>query len=633
MIIGTAGHVDHGKTALIRALTGIDTDRLKEEKERGLSIELGFAHIRLPSGGVAGIVDVPGHERFVRTMLAGATGMDLVLLVIAADEGVMPQTREHLEILQLLQVQRGVIVLTKVDLVEPAWLEMMKEDVRSYVRGTFLENAPIVPVSSVTGEGLEQLVKAVDAVAREAAARDLVSPCRLPVDRVFTRPGYGTVVTGTLAVGTISTGDRLEVLPARLATRARGIQVHGEKRDRAQAGERVAINLAGLEVPEAQRGNIVAAPGIFRPTTAVDVLLNMLSSAKHPLRRGARVRVHIYTDEVLARAYPLEANQLAPGGSGPVRLRLERSTAAARGDRLVIRTHSPMITIGGGSVLDAHPPLRAAAGRAGRPSLLPQSASTEDLVAHSAAGEPGLALDKEALVGRLGLTPEQIEEAIAGLVRQGRLTILLPDGAVVDSARYTSLGDEIEAALRSFHAQQPLRFGLTHEEIRSRLSLRLEPRLLQHALSDLTAAGRIERQNARFFASGHHIEFTPHQKSIAQRIESAFLSSPFSPPALAEVLAPISDPGAQDVVAALFDMGTLEKVGDLVFHSHTVERARSLVVQHLHQHGTITAAEFRNLIGSSRKYALPLLEFFDSRGITTRVGDERRLGPNAPQDR
>jgi len=626
MIVGTAGHVDHGKTALIKALTGIDTDRLKEEKERGLSIELGFAHLKLPSGVVAGIVDVPGHERFVRTMLAGATGMDLVLLVIAADEGIMPQTREHFEILQLLQVQRGVVVLTKADLVEPAWLEMVKEDVRAYLRGTFLQDAPMVAMSSVTGQGLQELVSAIDAVARDTAARDVASPGRLPVDRVFTIAGHGTVVTGTLAVGAISVGDRLEVLPQGLQTRARGIEVHGEKRDRAQAGDRAAVNLAGVEIGEVHRGNVVAAPDIFRPTRILDVVLNMLSSARAPLRRGARVRVHIYTDEILARAYPFEGNQLAPGNSGSVRLRLVRETVAARGDKLVLRTRSPMMTIGGGSVLDPHPALRISAARA---SALPEAATEEELVARRAADEPGVVLDRAALVHRLGLTPERIEQIITALVAQDRFKILQPEGMVVDAARYEALCAEVEKALLSFHADQPLRLGLTHEEIRSRLSRRLEPRLLQHALADLTKAERIVRKNARFFASSHRIEFAPHQKSIAQRIESAFLSAPFSPPDLAQVVTTISDPQTDDIIVALFDLGTLEKVGEIVFHSHAIDRARRILVEHLQQSGSITAAEFRNLIGSSRKYALPLLEFFDSRGITTRIGDERRLGPNA----
>ena len=623
MIVGTAGHVDHGKTTLIKALTGIDTDRLKEEKERGLSIELGFAHIDLPCGQRAGIVDVPGHERFVRTMLAGATGMDMALFVVAADEGVMPQTVEHLEILQLLRVKRGVIVLTKADLVEFAWLEMVRQDVEQAVRGTFLEGAPMVPVSAVTGQGLDHLVAAMDEVARQSQERDASSPCRLPIDRVFTMPGFGTVVTGTLAHGTIALGDRLEVLPAGLQARARGVQVHEEARERAVAGERVAVNLAGLELAQVSRGHVVAAPGIFRPTSLMDAMVDILPSARKPVKRGARVRVHIFTAELIARFVPLQAAQLPPGGSGPVQLRLEAETVAAPGDRLVIRSFSPMRTIGGGEIVDAHPPRRPHAER------LASGASVEDVVAQAAAQAPRLVLDREAVAQRLGVPVERVVQAVDALVQRGAIVLLEPEAMAVAASRYSALLDEIESALRVFHVKHSLLLGLTHEQIRSSLSVTLEPRVVQHALSDLVEQGRASRKAEKFMLAGHQVQFSPAQRALADRIERAFLREPFSPPDLAQVVASLSSNEGQAVADALLEMGTLRSVSGVIFHSKALDKARETLVDYLRRNETTTVATFRSLLQTSRKYAVPLLEFFDSAGITRRTGDERRLGPRA----
>ncbi|MDD4170142.1 MAG: selenocysteine-specific translation elongation factor, partial [Desulfotomaculaceae bacterium] len=355
LIIGTAGHVDHGKTALVKAMTGVDTDRLKEEKERGISIELGFTSLELPSGRKAGIVDVPGHERFIKHMLAGAGGFDLVLLVIAADEGVMPQTREHLDIIQLLQVKKGVVVLTKADLVDEEWLELVTEEVREFLQDTVLEKAPLVTVSAVTGQGIAALLELLDHVAEETESKTAAGTPRLPVDRVFSVTGFGTVVTGTLVAGQLRVGDMVKVQPAGLTARVRSLQVHGKKVEVAGAGQRVAANLAGLEVEQVSRGSVVAGTDSLVPSHRLDVHLLLLDSADRPLKNRERVRFHIGSGETLGRVVLLDREELAPGATAYAQVELEEMVAAVKGDRFVIRSYSPLWTIGGGTVIDAAP--------------------------------------------------------------------------------------------------------------------------------------------------------------------------------------------------------------------------------------------------------------------------------------
>ncbi|MBI4391738.1 MAG: selenocysteine-specific translation elongation factor, partial [candidate division NC10 bacterium] len=358
IIVGTAGHIDHGKTSLVKALTGIDTDRLKEEKERGISIELGFAHLTLPDGLRLGIVDVPGHERFVKTMLAGVGGIDLVILVIAADEGIMPQTREHLHICRLLQIPRGLVALTKRDLVDADWLELVAEEVRTFLKGTFLEGAPVLPVSATTGEGLDALKAALAALAAEAEPKRVEGIFRLPIDRVFTMKGFGTVITGTLLAGSLKVGDEVVVLPEGLRSRVRRLQVHGETVEQAFAGQRTAVNLPGIEVSAIARGSLLCLPGTLRPSTAMDATLTLLEDAPRPLKNRGRIRFHLGTSELLARAVLLDREELPPGQSAYVHLRLESPGAALPQDRFVIRSYRPAVTVGGGMILDPAPPQR-----------------------------------------------------------------------------------------------------------------------------------------------------------------------------------------------------------------------------------------------------------------------------------
>ncbi|MEW6399117.1 MAG: selenocysteine-specific translation elongation factor, partial [Bacillota bacterium] len=414
-----AGHVDHGKTALIRALTGVDTDRLPEERARGISIELGFAPLRLPSGRRAGVVDVPGHERFVHHMVAGAAGMDLVILVVAADEGVMPQTREHVEILSLLGVRHGLVALTKVDLVDPEWLQMAEEDVRNYLAGTFLADSPVVPVSSVTGQGLDTLLGELDRLLGRVPGRDSRGPVRLPVDRVFTVPGFGTVVTGTLVSGTVRIGDGVEVLPGGREARVRQVQVHGERVEEATAGQRVALNLAGLEHRQVERGHVVCAPGVFSSTARLAARLELLNGASS-LRSGTRVHFHLGTAEAPARVVLLDREELAPGTSCLARFRLEEEMAAARGDRFVIRFWSPPRTVGGGTVLAPHSRHRRyVASHLESLRELEGGGISGELVALLEEGDPLRAA--EDLVSRLGLAPADASATLKEMLVGGRV--------------------------------------------------------------------------------------------------------------------------------------------------------------------------------------------------------------------
>ncbi|MCS6860709.1 MAG: selenocysteine-specific translation elongation factor, partial [Abditibacteriales bacterium] len=465
LIIGTAGHVDHGKTTLIRALTGINTDRLKEEQERGMSIELGFAHFHLPSGRVAGIVDVPGHERFVKNMLAGAAGMDVVLLVIAADEGIMPQTREHLDILQLLEAKKGIVVLTKADLVDEEWLELVQEDVRTQLAGTFLKDAPIVPVSAPTGKGLKELSLTIDAVCAETPARDASAAFRLPVDRSFIIEGFGAVVTGTAIAGRVHVGETVDILPQQIEARVRHIEVHGKEVEVAEAGQRVALNLSGVSRSEVQRGDVVAARGSMQPTKVIDVKLRLLPNAKLPLKDGGQTRLYLGTAEYLPYTFLLEKREMKPGETGYVQFRFDAPMVCARGDRFVIRSYSPMFTIGGGIVLEPHARKhRRFHAETIRELKALEAASDVLATAETVLQRAGTAgVTANALRQSLATTPEATAQILRELERQN--LVRLGGGATpyLHRAVYDDLCQQIVGALDNFHRTNPLRQGMPRE--------------------------------------------------------------------------------------------------------------------------------------------------------------------------
>jgi selenocysteine-specific elongation factor len=628
-IIGTAGHVDHGKTALIRALTGAETDRLQEEQERGMSIDLGFADFRLPSGRHAGVIDVPGHERFLKNMLAGAGGIDLVLLVIAADEGVMPQTREHLDILNILQTRRGVVALTKADLVDEEWLELVQDDIRAALGGSFLADAPIVPVSSVTGAGIPELLALLDRMAEEVPTRTLIGPWRLPIDRVFTIRGFGTVVTGTLIAGIARIGDRVEVLPSGLESRVRSLQVHGASVGTAEAGSRVAMNLAGLEVEALQRGDVAAPPGVYQPTLALDARLDVLESCPREVKNRMRVRVYLGAAEVLARLNLLDAETLAPGGSALVQLRLETPTVAAKGDRFVLRFYSPMETMGGGAVIDPAPARRHRRFDAAVLANLTvkERGTPEELVAEAVQRHGLTAVAPARIAVDLGLPATEVAELFAALRSRGEIVAIEGESGV---HRHRLAAAEAQAlgALEAFHAAQPMRAGMSREELRSRLSRQLDARGFTLILGRLEAAGEVVSEAGRVRRAGHEPRFTEGQARIVEALEGGLLRDPFNAPFYEDLVAEAGLPrkAADEVWEALAENGTVVRISAGVFlHRQAVETAVARVREYLREHGQITAAQFRDLVGTTRKYAVPLMEYLDAQRVTRRIGDYREL--------
>jgi selenocysteine-specific elongation factor len=644
VVFGTAGHIDHGKSALVRALTGVDPDRLKEEQIRGITIDLGFAHF-VWAGLTFALVDVPGHERFVKNMLAGATGIDFVLLVVAADESVMPQTREHFDICRLLGVAGGVIALTKIDLVDADTLELARLEVRELVAGSFLEDAPIVPVSARTGEGLDALREAMAHLARaRPRAWRPAGPgtvARLPIDRAFTVRGFGTVVTGTLVSGSIRPDDELVVVPGGRAVKVRGVQVHGESQAVAVAGSRTAVNLAGVEVAEVQRGHVLVTPNTLQATDRLDAVLELLPSAR-PLRHGTRVRVHLGTAEVLGRvalagsaapgdapAAPLE--RLEPGGRAYVRLRLEGPLVATRGDRYVVRAYSPPVTIGGGLVLDPEPPrsaLRTAAALRRFERLDPArtGAGAADEAVTAMVEERGAAgLDVAALVRRGGLAPGAVATAIDRLARAGRL---LRAGEVLVSPRVVAhLGERVLAELAAHHEAQPLADGLPREELRARVFRRANPAVFARVLDDLAAEGRVVVRE-RVALAGHQPALSNEEARAREVLERLVREGGLTPPdtTVLREAAGVPPEVADRVLAWLVRQRVLVRLDTILFHHETLARLKAEIAA-LKAGSTgpvhLDVGTFKTRYGVSRKYAIPLLEFLDRERVTRRVGDRR----------
>ncbi len=605
IIVGTAGHIDHGKTALVRALTGIDTDRLEEEKRRGISIDIGFAHVDLAPDVRIGFVDVPGHERFVKNMLAGAGGIDLVLLVIAADESVKPQTREHFDICRLLGIRKGMVVLTKSDLVDPELLDLVRLEAEEFVAGSFLEGAPIVAASSVTGAGLDEVRAHLLELARSVTAKDPSRHFRLPVDRAFSMRGFGTVLTGTLVSGAVSREQEVELHPARRRLRVRGIQVHGQPAGRATAGQRTALNVSGIEPAAVARGMVLTAPGLFRAVDRFDARLDLLASAK-PLKHRAPVHFHTGTAEVEAEVRNVEsAEPLRPGASAYVRFRLREPVLVLPGDRFIIRMFSPVVTIGGGVVLDIDPPR---AGSGARLRAL-ESGSIQERVA-LLVRESRYGVGLAELVARTGLLPAEIEPFAA---------LRDPQVWSIDRDRMAAFGKRIRAVLGDFHSRNPLSEGMPKEALRAAVMPQAPPFLLDALLGgDVVAQGEVVR------LATHRVVLKQDEERASEAIEKVFRDAGLTVPPLSEALAKsgIEPSRARSVVQILLRSGTLVRVSDdLVFHRAALESLRERLAAYRGR--KISVPEFKDLAGISRKYAIPLLEYLDRTRVTRREGDFR----------
>ncbi|MFH0811021.1 MAG: selenocysteine-specific translation elongation factor [Pseudomonadota bacterium] len=627
LILGTAGHIDHGKTALVRALTGVDCDRLKEERRRGITIELGFAPLSLPSGQVIGIVDVPGHERFVRQMVAGAMGIDMVMLVVAADEGIMPQTREHLEICHLLGIQRGLVALNKADLVDQDWLAMVQDDVAGCLSGTFLAGAAIIPASATTGQGIADLAAEMERLAAQTRQRSHEGIFRLPIDRVFTMKGFGTVVTGTAISGHLRVGEQVSIYPSGMRCKVRGLQVHNRAVETALAGQRAAANLQGVDKQTINRGEVAATAGALENTYMLNAFLAYLPAAPRALKPRDRVRLHLGTAEVLARVIPLEDESLQPGQSGFVQLRLDSPVAALKGDRFVVRSYSPVRTVGGGEILNPlpHKLRRARTASLARLKALRGADDAITVVLHAEErGQAGIGLREMEI---LTAVPRAALTAIAsGLAAEGRL-VEFEAGRYAAPEVVAGIKEAVLAHLNRYHAENPLRPGAPKEALKGRTDAGLDPRLIAWVLADLASSGAVAVKGDLVTARGHVIELSATETRLKDALEVACRAGGLTPPTLKESTAAHGDEKrVLAMLRLLVQEGRLAKVNDeIYYHTEVLEALKQKLTAHLKAAGDIGAPEFKQLFGVTRKFMIPLLEYLDAVKLTIRVGDRRRL--------
>jgi selenocysteine-specific elongation factor len=624
VIVGTAGHIDHGKTSLVKALTGIDADRLAEEKRRGITIDIGFAHLELPAPNGEtlrlGFVDVPGHERFVRNMLAGIGGIDLVMLVIAADEGIKPQTREHFDICRLLAVRRGMTVLTKSDAVDRDTLGVVRLEVEDFLRGSFLDpaTAPIVAASSLTSEGLDEVRKALASIASEATTKDSTALARLPIDRVFTMKGFGTVVTGTLVSGTIRKEEELEVFPSGKCVRVRGVQVHGSPSEDAVTGQRTALNLAGVSIEDLGRGMTLAAAQVYRPTVRIDALLSLLPSAK-PLKDGARVHFHAYTMEAVAEVRLYGAKQQKPGEEAYAQLRLAKPALLLPGDRFILRQFSPVVTIGGGVVLDAVPPLRKRSAEDAAAFLeVMRKGSPQEVLAARVARRGATGLPLQNLLAEMNLKPTEATKLAA------QAGLLWCNQVLISPIAFDQAKAEVVKTVKAFHDANPLVSAISKEELHNRTKLGSD--VFFSVLAKLTEAKKLEINGEQVRIPGHGVILKDEESESKRTIEQAFSSAGLKVPSLKEVLAGlrVDKVRAQKIVTLLLRDKVLIKISEeLVFHHNALADLRQKVAALKSTTPKIDVARFKDMTGVSRKYAIPLLEYLDRERVTRRVGDER----------
>jgi selenocysteine-specific elongation factor len=619
IILGTAGHIDHGKSSLVKALTGIDPDRLKEEKERGITIDIGFADLVFSESGLTvGIVDVPGHEKLIRNMLAGAGGIDMVLLVIAADEGIMPQSREHLAICDLLKIKCGLIAITKADLVERAWVDLIRDEVINFVRGTFLENSPIVPVSAKTGENLDTLKKEIEDLALKVAPKDTGGLFRLPIDRVFTLKGFGTVITGTAISGRVSLDDPLEILPANIKARVRGLQSHGSAIDTAYAGQRVAVNLQGVEKESLARGDVAVTPSSFAETKSLDAFLELLPETPI-LKNKSLVHFYVGTAETVARIILYEKEELKPGDNCYCQFRLQDPVIAVAGDRYIIRRFSPLETLGGGEILDPSPIRKRRRGAVEDLGMLYSGGLDQKVsIKIEKSGPQGISIN--TIRGWIRADVKSLDNAIEKLKRAGEFIVL--EDLIIHRKPFLSLQNEILGLLRAFHKKNPLKPGMSKEEIRNQL--RIDARLFNFILGGLKDV-LVEKDLVRL--GEFKVELSSREEEFKVKMLDLLEKGGFQPPTKEEISSSlkIEQKRLTDILSLMSKEGRVVRMSESLYMSTGVyNEMLSLLETFFKKKPEMTVAEFRDLLNTTRKYALPFLEFLDSQKVTLRTGDVRK---------
>jgi len=630
IILGTAGHIDHGKTSLIKAVSGIDTDRLKEEKQRGITIELGFAAIDLPSGIHIGVVDVPGHEKFVKNMVAGASGIDVVTMIIAADEGVMPQTREHLEICHLLGVEYGFVALTKIDMVDEEWLELVTEDVNEFTQGTFLENSPIVPVSSMTGEGTNRFLHTLDEYCSQIPDREPTSLFRLPADRVFTIKGFGTVITGTLISGKIQTGEPVMIYPSGIKTKVRGLQVHDQSVSEAEAGMRTAINFQGIEKATVNRGDIVARPDTLRSTYMLDVHFHYLESNDRPIKNREQVRFHTGTSEISCHIILLDREELIPGEDAIVQLRLDIPVACVRDDRYVVRSYSPVRTLGGGPILNPIPKKHKRFRKdvvERLQTLLTRDPETLIDFHVKAAGYKELSITD--LIIMTNLSVNQLENALQSLLsKQAIIQTDKDPKRYIHKSTLDHFKNEVIQRLGEYHAKHPLKAGMPKGELKSKFPPVMSNKLFNQLIHRMAQANAIYQTESNIRLPEHEVRLAEDESDLQDKILDILQREGLQPPVFKDLVSQldIRPETAKNIMMLLVNEGKLIKAKeDLFFHAEAINGLKARLVAYLKSNGEISTPEFKEMTGTSRKYTIPLLEYFDAANITIRVGDTRKL--------
>ena len=629
-ILGTAGHIDHGKTSLIKAVTGTDTDRLKEEKLRGITIELGFASLDLPGGRHVGVVDVPGHEKFVKNMVAGATGIDIVVMVIAADEGVMPQTREHLEICSLLDIKYGFVVLNKVDLVDEEWLELVKEDTADFLRGTFLEGTPMVPVSSVTGQGIQDFIKTLDSLSSLIPERSISGLFRLPVDRVFSMKGFGTVITGTLISGSASVGDSVMIYPSMVSSNIRGIQVHNNSVKTAEAGMRTAINFKGLEKASINRGEILGKPGELKSSYMIDASLQFLAANKKPMKNRTRVRFHTGTSEILGIIALLEKDEIAPGETSVVQIRLDSPVTVVKDDRFVIRSYSPIRTIGGGRILNPIPKKH----KGFKPEIIKglnglMNNTPEEVVEYSVDQSGHKGVDYAALRIMTNLPEKQLQTIISALSSKRILICINKDNRLyIHNNTFEKIKNEIFQTLENYHKTNPLKTGMSKEELKTKFPLIMGSKLFNLIVMQMEKKSEIISEDDTVRLSGYTVSLGTDQAELKKKILEIYKKAGLKPPYFRDIPGQlkIEAQSAKDVLMLLIEEKMIIKTkDDLYFDRDAVDVLKKGLIDFFTANKELTTPEFKDLAGVSRKYLIPLIEYFDSINFTIRIGDIRKL--------